>query len=99
MLYYEDIELNQPLVSANSAVDKSALVAFAREWGPQPYHIDEEAARSHPTGLIGSSAHSYAIMTRLLALLDAEPPAIVAGLGIDEWRMPTPLRPGECPGY
>jgi acyl dehydratase len=95
MLYFEDIELNKSHCSREFKVDKQALIDFAREWDPQPFHTDEVAAKQHPTGLIGSSVHSYAIMTKLLTELDVEPPAIVAGLGIDQWRMPAPLRPGD----
>ena len=95
MIYYEQIALNQQLVSREYSVEREALIAFATEWDPQPVHIDEQAAKQYPTGLIGSSVHSYAIITKLLAELDAEPPAIIAGLGIDEWRMPNPLRPGD----
>ncbi len=95
MRYYEDIELNEQHVSHEFIVEKTALIEFAKQWDPQPFHTDEEAAKHYPMGLIGSSAHSYAIITKLLTELDAEPPAIIAGLGIDEWRTPTPLRPGD----
>ena len=95
MLYYEDIQLHQKLESRDFYIDKASLIAFARQWDPQPVHTDEAAAQHYPTGLIGSSVQSYAIITKLLAELDTEAPAIIAGLGIDEWRMPTPLRPGD----
>lgn len=95
MLYFEDIELNKQHISASFYVDKLELIEFAKQWDPQPYHTDEEAAKQWPLGLSGSSAHSYAILTKLQTELDAAPPAMVAGLGIDEWRTPNPLRPGD----
>ena len=97
MQYYEDVELNKQHVTRSFPVSKEALIAFAREWDPQPFHIDEEAAQHWPTGLIGTSVHSYAILTKLLTELSLgeDPLAMVAGMGIDEWRMPTPLRPGD----
>lgn len=95
MLYYEDIVLNAPHTSRRYTVDKNELMAFARQWDPQPFHIDEELAKAWPTGLIATSVHSYAILTKLQTEMDIEQPAMVAGLGIDEWRTPNPLRPGD----
>ena len=95
MLYFEDIELNKKHTSVEYKVEKEALIAFAKEWDPQPFHIDEEIAQHYPTGLIGSSTHSYAILTKLQTEMDQEQPAMVAGLGIDEWRTPNPLKPGD----
>ncbi|WP_372780883.1 MaoC/PaaZ C-terminal domain-containing protein [Litorivivens sp.] len=96
MLYYEDIDLGARYTSREYYVDKDELIDFAKQWDPQPFHIDEEAARGYPTGLIGTSVHSYAILTKLLTESDQEPPAMVAGLGIEDWRMPYPLRPGDA---
>ncbi len=95
MLYYEDIELEREHKSAEYYVDKDELINFAKQWDPQPFHIDEEAAKHYPTGLIGTSVHSYAILTKLQTEMDIDQPAVVAGLGIDEWRTPNPLRPGD----
>jgi acyl dehydratase len=95
MLYYEDIELNKEHTSKQYCVDKDKLIAFSKEWDPQPFHIDEEAAKHYPMGLIGSSVQSYGILTKLQTEMDGEKPAMIAGLGIDEWRTPNPLRPGD----
>ncbi len=95
MIYFEDIELNTPRTSAEYSVSKEEIIAFAKQWDPQPFHTDEEAAKHWPLGLTGSSTHSYALLTKLQTEMEGEKPAIVAGLGIDEWRTPTPLRPGD----
>ncbi|HEY9035726.1 MAG TPA: MaoC/PaaZ C-terminal domain-containing protein [Pseudomonadales bacterium] len=95
MLYYEDIELGREHTSGTYTVNKDELIAFAKQWDPQPFHVDEEAAKHYPTGLIGTSVHSYAILTKLQTEMAIEQPAVVAGLGIDEWRTPNPLRPGD----
>lgn len=98
MRYYEDIVIGQQTRTREYHVSKEELIAFAKEWDPQPFHIDEEAARHWPTGLIGTSVHSYAIINKLFAEIAAQgddPIAMVAGLGIDEWRTPNPLRPGD----
>ena len=98
MRYYEDIVIGQQSRTREYHVSKDELINFAKEWGPQPFHIDEEAAKNWPTGLIGTSVHSYAIINKLFAEIAAQgedPIAMVAGLGIDEWRTPNPLRPGD----
>jgi len=97
MKYYEDVTLNTEHKTGSYHVSKESLITFAKEWDPQPFHIDEEIAKNWPTGLIGTSVHSYAILTKLLTevSLGEDPLAMVAGMGIDEWRMPNPLRPGD----
>jgi acyl dehydratase len=40
------------------------LITFAKEWDPQPFHVDEEAAKNWPTGLIGTSVHSYGLVMK-----------------------------------
>jgi acyl dehydratase len=97
MRYYEDIVIGQHTKTREYYVSKDELIGFAKEWDPQPFHIDEEAAKNWPTGLIGSSVHSYAIINKLFTEVSAgsDPIAMVAGLGIDEWRTPNPLRPGD----
>ena len=96
MLYFEDIELNDPQTSASYTIGKEEIMVFAREWDPQPFHTDEEEAKKWPLGLTASSLHSYAISTKLLTTMDhMEPAAVVAGLGVDEMRMPLPVRPGD----
>ena len=95
MLFYEDIELNLEHKSEEFLVEKQAIIDFASQWDPQPFHTDEEAAKQWPMGLTGSSTHSYAILTKLQTEMDQEQPAIVAGLGIEGWRTPNPLRPND----
>ena len=95
MIYFEDIELNSEVTSKEYAVERDELVEFARKWDPQPYHTDEEAAKQWGLELSGSSTYSYAILTRLQTELEGDKPAIIAGLGIESWKTPSPLRPGH----
>lgn len=95
MIYYEDVELMQRHESPEYLVDKEEMMAFSRQWDPRPIHIDEAAASHWPTGLIGSSTQSYAILTKLQTESEVAPLAMVGGLGIESMRMPTPLRAGD----
>lgn len=102
MLYFEDIQLNNEHRSGEYVISKDEIIAFAKQWDPQPYHIDEEEAKKWPLGMTASSVHSYAICTKLANALVQEPVAAVAGLGVDEMRMPAPVRPGDrlvCGSY
>lgn len=95
MLYYEDLLLHQPQRSQPYTVSKEEVIAFATQWDPQPYHVDEEAAKQWPLGLTASGLHTVAIAVKLINALAREPAAVVAGLGWDEVRMLGPVRPGD----
>ena len=45
MLYYEGIELNKKHTSREYVVEKEEIMSFAKQWDPQPFHIDEEEAK------------------------------------------------------
>ena len=51
--YLEDFAVGQVFKTGRKRVDKDEIFAFAREFDPQPYHLDEEAARRSPFGGIG----------------------------------------------
>ena len=69
-----------------------AIIAFAREWDPQPFHVDPEiAARSRFGGLIASGAHTFALSARLFTTTLGI--AFVAARGFEHLRLLRPLRP------
>ncbi len=73
-----------------------SILAFAREFDPQPFHTDPEAAkRSIYGGLLASGWHTGSLLMRILydgLLKDA---ASLGSPGIDELRWLKPVRPGE----
>jgi acyl dehydratase len=94
MLYFEDLHSDVLQVSGTYELRENEIIAFAREWDPQPFHIDHEAAARSPLqGLFASSVHTYAITSRLLSQLD-RPIAAIAGVR-NEIEMPGPARPGD----
>ena len=95
MQYYEDVELNQPAESTAVTLSKEEIISFAKEWDPQPFHTDEEAAKQWPLGLTASGLHTIACACRLSNDIVEKKTAIVAGLGWDELRMPIPVCPGD----
>ncbi|MDG2046121.1 MAG: MaoC/PaaZ C-terminal domain-containing protein [Halioglobus sp.] len=95
MMYFEDLQLNVRQESTSTTLTKEQIIRFAKEYDPQPFHIDEEAAKDYPFGLIASGAHTYAISLKLWNTISSETVASVGGLGIDEMRLSYPVRPGD----
>jgi acyl dehydratase len=94
--YFEDFVVGQVFNSGRLRVAKEAIVAFAREFDPQPYHIDEEAARNSVFGgLVASGWHTAALTMRLLVGSEFRPAGGILGVGFDELRWPRPVRPGD----
>ena len=99
MLYFDDIPADYTAVVGTWALTADDIVAFARVWDPQPAHVDAEAAaRSAFGGLVASSAHLFAICTRLFFDHD-DPIAVFAMLGKDKLRLPNPARAGTTLTY
>lgn len=95
MLYYEDLSLESSFCSREYPLSAESIKAFAREYDPQPFHLDEAAAENtFFGGLVASGWHTSAIAMRLMA----ESVPIAGGLvgaGIDELRWFRPVRPGD----
>ena len=95
MIYFEHLPVNESRESRSVVVTAEDIIAFAKEWDPQPFHTSVESAADTPLGLIASSAHTYALSMKLCVEMMTEPSATVAGLGVDNMRMSNPVRPGD----
>jgi acyl dehydratase len=94
--YFEDYALDSTHECGSFSVDAAGIIFFAKEFDPQPFHIDPVAAADGPFGgLIASGWHTAALTMRLLVenYLSAE--ASLGGAGVDEIRWPYPVRPGD----
>ena len=93
--YFEDLKAGERFKSATYKVSEEQIISFAREFDPQPFHLD--AAVAHQTmfeGLIASGWHTAAITMRLFVqTLNFAEGAI--GLGVDELRWPSAVRPDD----
>ncbi|MCA1693883.1 MAG: MaoC family dehydratase N-terminal domain-containing protein, partial [Actinobacteria bacterium] len=66
-LYYEDLEVGQTFGTGTVTVEPEMIRAFAAEFDPQPFHLDEDAAReSLFGGLVASGWHTAALTMKLL---------------------------------
>ena len=94
--YLEDYEVGQNYRSGAVTLDAERLIAFATEFDPQPFHLDEAvAAKSLFRGLAASGWHTAALTMRLLVQGELRPAGGIIGMGGDELRWPRPTRPGD----
>lgn len=93
-LFYEDIEPGRSLESPFHTVTRDEIVAFARVWDPEPFHLEEAAAASSIFGgFAACAAHIFALQSRLAHGLPARV-ALLAGLGGDGLELLAPVREG-----
>jgi len=93
--YLDDLRVGQRFAGGSHAVDAAQIKAFARQFDPQPFHLDDEAAKSTLfAGLAASGWHTAAITMRLLVEGGAPIAGGVIGAG-GEIGWPRPTRPGD----
>ena len=94
-LYLDDLAVGQRFTSASHAVDRDEIVAFARQFDPQPFHLDEAAARGTLFGgLAASGWHTAALTMRLQVETGLPIAGGIVGAG-GEFSWPNPTRPGD----
>jgi acyl dehydratase len=95
-LYLEDFAVGQTFRSGRLLIDKERIKTFSAEFDPQPFHLDEEAARDTIFGgLAASGWHTAAVTMRLLVESELKPAGGIVGAGFDEFRWTRPVRPGD----
>lgn len=83
-------------MSGRLRIDEKQIRRFASEFDPQPFHLDDKAARDTMfRGLAASGWHTAALTMRLLVEGELKPAGGIIGAGIDELRWPRPVRPGD----
>jgi acyl dehydratase len=94
--YLEDFAVGQTFRSGRLRIDRERIKTFAAEFDPQPFHLDEDAARNTIFGgLAASGWHTAAVTMRLLVESDLKPAGGIVGAGFDEFCWPRPVRPGD----
>lgn len=94
--YLEDLEPGQVYKAGPVTLTAKAIIAFARQYDPQPFHTDPEAAKAHPLfqGLAASGWHTAAItMSLVVQALGDLADGVIGGGGELQW--PRPTRPGD----
>jgi len=92
---FDDLKIGDRFQSAPHEVSEQQIIEFAREFDPQMFHLDAiKAKETMFKGLVASGWHTAAISMRLFVqTLNFGGGAI--GLGVDELRWPTAVRPGD----
>lgn len=95
--YFDDFHVGQTYEGGSHLMTKEEIIRFAREFDPQPQHIDEEAAKDSQFGeLVASGWHTGGIAVRMkLESPMGQVQGGLAGLGIEAIRWPRPVRPGD----
>jgi acyl dehydratase len=92
-LYFEDFPLGDVHEYGGVEVSAADIIAFAREFDPQPYHTDEEAGRAMTGGLIASGWHTSALLLQMNCDEFLARTGVLEEAGIEEVRWQKPVRP------
>jgi acyl dehydratase len=94
--YFEDYAVGQKFGTGTVTVTADRIKSFAREFDPQPFHTDEEAAQhTFFGGLVASGWHTAAMTMRLFVESDITPVGGSIGAGGSDLTWPRPVRPGD----
>jgi|ERR1700730_2761785 acyl dehydratase len=94
-LYLDDLHVGQRFTSGTHVVDEEQIKTFARQFDPQPFHLDSGAAKDTLfSGLVASGWHTAAITMRLLVESGLPLGGGIVGAG-GELDWPNPTRPGD----
>ncbi len=93
--YFEDLYEDQILNCNSLKISRAQIIEFAQAFDPQKFHLDADFAKNTIfKGLVASSLHTLSACTKVV--VDAQGDmAILSGVGMDEVKMYSPVRPGD----
>jgi len=96
MRYFEDVKVGDRFDTAELEITAADIIAFGRQFDPQPFHTDPAAAGGTLFGrLVASGWHTAAVSMRLMVLSDMQLDGGVIGQGVEALRWPRPVLPGD----
>ena len=94
--YFEDIALDETHELGTWTITESDITSFAEQYDPQPFHVDESAAReSMYGGLIASGWQTVALTMRTMVDGFLQDVAGTGARGVDDLRWSKPVRPED----
>ena len=97
--YFEDFFVGQEIDLGETLVSEEDIIAFARQFDPQPFHVDREAASaSIYGGVIASGWHTCSLMMRMVVDGMMCSASSIGSPGLDGVRWQRPLRGGDTLG-
>lgn len=93
---FEDLEVGARTEIGAHTFTHDEIVEFAVRFDPQPFHVDEVAARASPfCGLIASGWHTCSVLMGIFARKVLDGSTSMGSPGVDEIRWAKPVRPGD----
>jgi len=94
--YFEDYRVGEQVEFGSYRMTEEQIVAFARDFDPQPFHVDKDAARQTVYGgLVASGWHTASAMMRMMVDHFISRKTSMGSPGMDEIRWLKPVRPGD----
>ncbi len=94
--YFDDFKPGERFLSGSMTMTEAGIIEFAKQWDPQPFHVDTEFARNWTFGgLIASGLHTMGVTLRLWLDLGIFRASSLGSPGIGEVQFPRPVRPGD----
>jgi acyl dehydratase len=97
VIYFEDLEVGQETLFGSCEVTREEVLAFARKYDPQPFHLSDEAAAKTYFGRLSASGWHICAMTMgvIARHVVRDEQAGLGSPGIDELRWLKPVYPGD----
>jgi len=100
MIWWEDFKIGERSEMGRHTFGRDEIVAFAKQFDPQPFHVDPEAARGSAFGgLIASGWHTCAVGMRLMVDQYIGRTVSLGSPGIEDIRWLKPVRAGDTLTY
>jgi acyl dehydratase len=94
--YFEDVQVGDVMRFGRYEVTREEIIEYARQFDPQPFHLDEEAAKASMFGgLIASGWHTGAMFIWMVVEQMTPVHATTGAMGFDDLKWLKPVRPGD----
>lgn len=94
--YFEDYFVGETMVFGDYLVTEEEIITFAKQYDPQIFHLDKEAAKHSSFGeLVASGWMTVGILMRLMVLHFISPKASMGSPGVDQIRWTQPVKPND----
>lgn len=94
--YWEDFKVGERMVLGSKTFSEEEIIRFAKEFDPQPFHVDKEKAeQSFFGGIIASGWHTCSVAMRMMCDAYLNESASIGSPGVENIRWLIPVRPGD----
>ncbi len=94
--YFEDFRLGERFISGGMTLTEAGMIEFARQWDPQPFHVDAEFAKNWQYGAsIAPGPPTMSVTLKLWLELGVLKACSLGSPGLGETQFPRPVRPGD----